>query len=62
MPKRRRFATREELVGLLAPYLDGLDEYGEYKSIDVARTALDALSEMQVPIEALVEITVDEEV
>jgi hypothetical protein len=63
MPKRRRFATRNELVELLAPYLSGLDERhpdGDYKWTDVAATALDALSEMQVPIDALVEITADE--
>lgn len=63
MPKRRRFATRDELVELLAPYLGALDELcpdGDYKWTDVAATALDALSEMQVPIDALVEITADE--
>lgn len=65
MPKRRRFATREELVDLLAPYLSCLDEThpdGDYKWADVAATALDALGEMQVPVNALVEIVADEEV
>lgn len=65
MPQRRRFATRDELAELLAPYLGSLDEEfpdGDYKYVDVARVALDALGEMGAPVNALVKITVREEV
>jgi hypothetical protein len=64
MVQRRRYATRDELAELLAPYLEGLDEQhpdGDYKWVDVAREALDALGEMGAPVDALVKITVRED-
>lgn len=64
MARRRRHATREELAELLSPWLDGLDERspdGGYTNIDVARTVLDALGEMGVPVDFLVTITVTED-
>lgn len=63
MAERRRYATRDELAELLTPYLDGVEERfpdGDYKSVDVARAALDALGEMGVAVDALVRIWDDE--
>ena len=65
MPQRRRYATRDELVTLLAPYLSSLDELfpeGDYKYVDVASAAIDALAEMGAPVEALVVVMVNEDV
>jgi hypothetical protein len=51
MPKRRRYATREELTQLLA---------GRTADVDWAK-ALDALAAVGVDITRLVKVTVDEE-
>lgn len=60
--KRRRYATRDELAELIAPYLSALDEIpGGYTTVGIARTVLDALAEMQAPVDQLVRITVDKE-
>lgn len=63
MPKRHRYATREEVAELLVPFINAVDERfpdGEAKSIDYARQVLDALGEMGAPVDFLFKITVDE--
>jgi hypothetical protein len=52
MAKRRRYATREELLGLLAGRGDGIDW----------PAVLTALHEIGVKLDLLVKIEVDEEV
>lgn len=58
MPKRRRYATRDELVALLAEHIN-VNTTGTVNESDVA-AVVDALAEHEVPINALVLIAVDE--
>lgn len=51
MVKRQRYATRRELVRILAEH--DLDT-------DVVHTVVERLEELGVPVDALVKITVDE--
>lgn len=63
LANRRRYATREELAELLAPWLGSLDERFPdctYQNVDVVRTVLDALGEMGAPVDSLLKITVQE--
>jgi hypothetical protein len=55
---RQRYATREELASLIAPWLEGIDERfpDGYENLDVARIVVDALGEMGAPVDALVTI------
>lgn len=59
MPKRQRFATRDELAELVRQYLvEHCD--GAYAADTVTDDVLNALDHLGVPIEALVKITVTE--
>jgi hypothetical protein len=51
MPKRRRYATRDELAALVAAHTPTEAE---------ARAVLDALARLGVPVDALVKIEIDE--
>lgn len=53
MPQRRRYATREELGDLLAQHLDGQPTREEI---------VEALAVLGVNVDALVKVTVDEDV
>lgn len=51
--KRRRYATRNELVELLAESERNIDQA-------TARAVIDGLAELGAPVDALVKITTDE--
>lgn len=53
MTQQKRFATRDEVVAILAP---------AYVHVDVANAVLDALVEHGVNADALVEITTEPDV
>ena len=58
MPQRRRYATRDELVALLAEQ----PEVVSNTTAEAVDAVVDALAGLGIKVDALVKITVDEDV
>ena len=56
MPKRRRYATREELAQIMTQARG----HGHELTIEHTRAALEVLGELGVPVASLLKIEVDE--